>query len=160
MKTATALLLLAATSLGLGLLAGCKTSHAMPHYPVTTNAVPDTEDTQPGKVLYLQNCSACHGAGGHGDGPSAIAFCLPPPDLTRIAERNGGTFPYGEIVAVIGGERAIDAHGFRKMPVWGDVFQQSAQRAGVAEAQEVADGNLLVLASWLEEIQTYPIDEN
>jgi len=169
MKTnARTLLLSTAAFLLVGCLSGCYTSQSMPTdaYPPGSPGIPVTTDAQsidditPGKTLYVQNCSACHGMEGYGDGPASIGFCIPPPDLTRIAERNKGHFPYGEIVAIIEGRRAIDAHGYRQMPVWGDVFQQSAKRAGVEEAQGVADGNLLALASWLERIQTYPIDEN
>ena len=47
-------------------------------------------DLQRGAVLYQQQCSACHGAGGHADGPSAAALQPPPTDLTdreRAAQR-------------------------------------------------------------------------
>ena len=35
-----------------------------------------------GAMLYPSNCAACHGAGGHGDGPLAASLPVPPADLT------------------------------------------------------------------------------
>src|SRR5829696_2932394 len=35
-----------------------------------------------GEALFSQNCAACHGAGGRGDGPSAASLTRPPADLT------------------------------------------------------------------------------
>jgi len=164
MKTTTVSAVAVSTALlGIGLLSGCRTSQSMSVLAERSGISVTTSESQPetpGKLLYLQNCSACHGENGYGDGPAAIGFCLPPPDLTRIAERNKGAFPYSKIVAVIEGRRPIDAHGYRQMPVWGDVFQASAKRMGLEDDQELADGNILALASWLERIQTYPIDEN
>ncbi len=38
-----------------------------------------------GKVLFEQNCVACHGPEGHGDGPAAKGLNPPPRDFTRAA---------------------------------------------------------------------------
>ena len=46
-----------------------------------------------GRALYSDHCVACHGATGRGDGSLAADLDTPPPDLTGIAARNGGTFP-------------------------------------------------------------------
>ena len=35
-----------------------------------------------GAMLYPSNCAACHGPGGHGDGPLAASLPVPPADLT------------------------------------------------------------------------------
>jgi putative copper export protein/mono/diheme cytochrome c family protein len=35
-----------------------------------------------GAALYPSHCAACHGAGGHGDGPAAAGLPVPPADLT------------------------------------------------------------------------------
>src|SRR5215216_2128401 len=35
-----------------------------------------------GEALFSQNCAACHGAGGRGDGPSAASLTRPPANLT------------------------------------------------------------------------------
>lgn len=34
-----------------------------------------------GRLLYLEHCATCHGADGHGNGPSAAVFALQPRDL-------------------------------------------------------------------------------
>jgi len=72
-----------------------------------------------GADLFARYCSACHGASGVGDGPSARALVKPPADLTRIAARRGGTFPDGEIAHWIDGRFDVPSHGTREMPIWG-----------------------------------------
>jgi high-affinity iron transporter len=50
-------------------------------YPVPT-APAQVPDLAQGATLYQQNCAACHGAGGHGDGPAGRALEPPPIDFT------------------------------------------------------------------------------
>jgi mono/diheme cytochrome c family protein len=77
-----------------------------------------------GGDLFRFYCTSCHGSDGKGDGPVAATLKTPPPDLTRIAARNGGHFPSEELQGfVAGNERPIAAHGSREMPVWGPIFQ-------------------------------------
>ena len=76
-----------------------------------------------GRVLFVQHCSACHGTSGRGDGPAADTFRTRPPDLTRLASRNGGVFAADRIHRVIDG-RGVTAHGTPEMPVWGEVFRR------------------------------------
>jgi hypothetical protein len=45
-------------------------------------------------------------------------------DLTRIAMRNGGTFPRMRMERIILGEDIPSGHGAREMPLWGPVFSQ------------------------------------
>jgi hypothetical protein len=45
-------------------------------------------------------------------------------DLTRIAMRNGGTFPRMRMEQIILGEDIPSGHGAREMPLWGPVFSQ------------------------------------
>ena len=48
-----------------------------------------------------------------------------PADLTRISERNGGTFPFARMQKIVSGEQQLSAgHGSREMPVWGPIFSQ------------------------------------
>ena len=46
-----------------------------------------------GKIVYQQNCSTCHGAGGKGDGPTAYQCSKPPSNLcdADVAERSRAT---------------------------------------------------------------------
>ena len=72
-----------------------------------------------------QTCATCHGADAKGHGPVAAALITPPPDLTRLARRNGGSFPrvrVGQFIAG-GGTTLRGAHGSTEMPVWGPVFR-------------------------------------
>ena len=80
---------------------------------------------QAGRILYERHCGACHGAEGKGDGPVAASLQTPPADLTRIAERNRGTFDESAVMTVIDGRRLLSAHGTREMPVWGAVFEDT-----------------------------------
>jgi mono/diheme cytochrome c family protein len=77
-----------------------------------------------GQQLFAANCASCHGADATGNGPAARTLKTRPSDLTRIRERNGGTFPRLEIVRFIDGERPVSAHRSAEMPKWGRVFSQ------------------------------------
>ncbi len=53
-------------------------------YPVTT-APAHAPDLARGATLYRQTCAACHGDGGHGDGPAGRLLDPPPIDFTSQA---------------------------------------------------------------------------
>ena len=77
-----------------------------------------------GRDLFEFYCASCHGRDGKGSGPVASALKNPPPDLTTIARRNGGTFPRARVESfVTGGDRLVSAHGSNEMPVWGPIFR-------------------------------------
>jgi hypothetical protein len=77
-----------------------------------------------GHDTYAFYCATCHGTHGKGDGPTAAALAIRPPDLTRLAHRMGGTFPRTAVEDfVTGGGRPVPAHGSGNMPVWGPIFQ-------------------------------------
>jgi mono/diheme cytochrome c family protein len=78
-----------------------------------------------GRDLFEFYCATCHGRDGKGAGPVTSALKAPPPDLTAIAARSGGTFPTGRVAAFITGEqdRMPPAHGSKDMPVWGPIFR-------------------------------------
>ena len=54
-----------------------------------------------GRELFLANCAACHGSWAEGDGPATAALGINAPDLTQIARRRNGHFPYDEIRGII-----------------------------------------------------------
>jgi mono/diheme cytochrome c family protein len=64
-------------------------------------------DAIDGASLYKAYCAACHGSDATGQGPMAKALKVPPPDLTRIAERNGGMFPMARVESIIAGEEPL-----------------------------------------------------
>ena len=49
------------------------------------------------------------------------------PDLTALADRNGGEFPAEKVNQIIDGRYESPAHGTRTMPVWGFTFQSSGR---------------------------------
>ncbi len=104
-----------------------------------------------GAELYQQFCSACHGAGAHGDGPVAATLNVMVPDLTRLAQGNGGHFPAEKVRAMIDGRSLIAAHGTRTMPVWGYEFwvTEGADRQAEADARKVINR----VVRYLESIQ-------
>jgi mono/diheme cytochrome c family protein len=57
------------------------------------NPVPaDAKSVAAGKVFYTQQCLACHGPTGKGDGPAAIALKTKPGDLSdpKVREQTDG----------------------------------------------------------------------
>jgi len=75
-----------------------------------------------GKTMFATYCAACHGVGGKGDGPAAVALKNRPTDLTQLSAKNGGKYPELFVVATLNG-REVDAHGSQEMPIWGDLFR-------------------------------------
>lgn len=75
-----------------------------------------------GVRLYFNHCAACHGDNGEGTGPVAPSLRVTVPNLRRLAERNGGMFPFDNVRAYVDGRNLPAAHGDRLMPIWGDVF--------------------------------------
>lgn len=71
------------------LLAGC-----MVHAPA---------DFGDGAALYAENCAICHGPGARGDGVLAADLPVAPADLTGLAARNGGAFPWSMVMAKVHG---------------------------------------------------------
>jgi mono/diheme cytochrome c family protein len=110
-------------ALGL-LLAGCAQE---PAYPLHADA------------MYTRHCASCHGLAGKGDGPVAGALSPPPTDLTKA------DLSLPELMKVIDGRRTVRAHGTAAMPVWGEVFEQTAadpereHRQALREVQAVAE---------------------
>jgi mono/diheme cytochrome c family protein len=72
-----------------------------------------------GHHTYLDLCASCHGNTGKGDGPVALELVHKPSDLTQIARKNDGKFPFWQVYQTINGRRIPRAHGKPEMPVWG-----------------------------------------
>lgn len=77
-----------------------------------------------GQQMYHEYCAACHGENAAGGGPAASACTVKPADLTKLATRNGGKFPYDRFYAVMqfGSLMSTPAHGTADMPVWLPLF--------------------------------------
>jgi mono/diheme cytochrome c family protein len=78
-----------------------------------------------GQAEYQSKCAACHGADAKGKGPVADQLKSKPADLTQLARRNGGVFPFKDVTEKIDGRQEVKAHGPTDMPVWGYVFALS-----------------------------------
>jgi mono/diheme cytochrome c family protein len=91
----------------------------------------------PGKRLYTRYCASCHGTDGRGMGPAASAFKTPPPDLTLLARRHDGKFPYVYVENVLRFGVTFPAHGSSEMPVWGPIFGSLENYNEVAVRQRI-----------------------
>jgi hypothetical protein len=88
-----------------------------------------TAAAQSGKQDYEAYCAECHGSAGKGNGPSVqvIPMNPPPPDLTQLAKKNGGKFPFDEVVDTIDGRKNIPSHERIQMPFLGATLQKRGQ---------------------------------
>ncbi len=101
-----------------------------------------------GPELYKAYCASCHGVGAKGDGVMTASLRVKPSDLTRIAARNGGTFPLMRIESIISGETLPPTgHGSSQMPVWGPIFSH------VDRDQDLGRVRIDNLARYLRDIQ-------
>jgi mono/diheme cytochrome c family protein len=71
-----------------------------------------------GKQTYMQSCASCHGIDARGEGPAAFVLKTPPPDLTRLARRHGGKFPYEYISDMLRFGTRVVSHGSSDMHIW------------------------------------------
>lgn len=81
-----------------------------------------------GEVMYRQFCAACHGSHAKGNGPAAPTLKRQPPDLTTLAKRHGGKFPYDYVSSVLRFGPGSSAHGSPDMPTWGPIFQTADKK--------------------------------
>jgi mono/diheme cytochrome c family protein len=109
------------------------------------------EEGDPGRALYLKYCGACHGESGKGDGLVSNTMEPRPADLTQIAKKAGGEFPFLETMKIIDGRETKRAHGDPDMPVWGEIFRPAGGTSGDEHA-ELA-GKLLMITEYLRSIQ-------
>ena len=103
--------------------------------PATKKTTLPNVNAASGKDMYVAYCASCHGTTGVGNGPAASALKVPPADLTQLAGKNGGKFPYAKVQQAIKGDPNMpSAHGSQQMPVWGPTLWQLSQH-NEAQAQ-------------------------
>jgi mono/diheme cytochrome c family protein len=111
------------------------------------------EDNQPkvisGHGTYLTYCAVCHGVAARGDGPLADQLRVRPPDLTLIAKRSGGRFDEETVRRIVDGRKPVKGHGGPDMPVWGDVFKNTADGYSDAAVRE----KVMSVVEYLRSIQ-------
>ena len=112
------------------------------------------EEMSYGEAEYLNSCAVCHGLEGKGDGPLGDELMKRPADLTRISVRNGGTFPYARVFAVIDGRYVVPGHGEREMPVWGRQFlDDDTDLYGPAGGEIVTTERIHGLTAYVQSLQ-------
>lgn len=112
-------------------------------------AAPETDD--PGKDLYVRYCGACHGPVGKGDGVAGTFMRPKPADLTQIAKKNDGVFPFEDTVRIIDGRTTVRAHGDPDMPVWGEILRDDP--AWGMSRRTAVRGTLVFITEYLRKIQ-------
>ena len=90
--------------------------------PPGTKAPTQRAAAASGKQTYKHYCASCHGVDARGDGPAAYMLKTTPPDLTTLAKRYGGKFPYDYVSDVLRFGTRIRSHGSSDMPIWGPIF--------------------------------------
>jgi mono/diheme cytochrome c family protein len=88
-------------------------------------AKPEAQAMAKGKLVYARYCVACHGPEGRGNGPLAKDLSVPVPDLTTLATRASGQFPFDRVQRVIELGEPLKGHGSSDMPAWGDAFKRT-----------------------------------
>jgi len=89
--------------------------------PVRKAPLPPTV-ARAGKNTYAHYCASCHGTDAQGNGPAAVMLKTAPPDLTTLAKRHGGKFPYDYVFDVLRFGTRFTSHGSSDMPIWGPIF--------------------------------------
>lgn len=105
-----------------------------------------------GADLFARHCTSCHGRGGVGGGPQATDLAVPPANLKLLSERNGGVFPFEDVI--------VQVHGYTGRSAFGMMPEFGREMSGpmvdyVAASGEVipTPQGLIDLARYLESIQ-------
>ena len=94
------------------------------------------EELDPGKAEYHSSCAPCHGGDGKGNGPVSAELKVTPPDLTALAKKNNGVFPFNSVYEIVDGRKTVVAHGTRDMPIWGNRYVPQPNKAVIPRSSE------------------------
>jgi mono/diheme cytochrome c family protein len=114
------------------------------------------EDTLPptymptGEQMFKQYCAACHGSDAKGMGPLAAVLKTAPPDLTTLAKRHLGKFPYDYVKNILAFGPGPSAHGSSDMPTWGPIFRYYDK-----QNQRVVEQRIKNLCDYLASLQEH-----
>jgi len=102
-----------------------------------------------GQTLFMTYCAVCHGKSAEGNGPMASVLKVRVANLTQIARRNGGKFPFEEVSRRIEGTESNSTvgHGTKEMPIWGPIFSQ------VTTDQDFGKVRIFNVTKYLQSIQ-------
>lgn len=105
-----------------------------------------------GRATFENNCVACHGPLGRGDGAIAPDLPVPPADLAVLAAANGGAFPAGAVMAKIYGYPGVTGH--TTMPEFGPLLEGPQVIWVNPEGAKIPTPKALVeLSDYLESLQ-------
>jgi mono/diheme cytochrome c family protein len=124
---------------------------------VSAASMAQQKTTDLGKLEFSENCAACHGVDGKGNGPLGNLLQKSPPDLTLLAKNNKGVMPINRMYEVIDGT-GVASHGTRDMPVWGWTYQVDEgknlrEARGNYDAPAVVRARILTLLEYISRIQ-------
>lgn len=110
-----------------------------------------------GKIEFVNNCAACHGVDGKGNGSLGNLLQRSPPDLTMLAKNNKGVLPMSRLYEVMEGA-GVPSHGTRDMPIWGKEYlveesQKLREARGAYDAPAVVRARILTLLEYISRIQ-------
>ena len=114
-------------------------------------AMAHAADQPAGKETYVRYCGACHGPEGKGDGIAGTFMRPKPTDLTHIAKKNKGEFPFTRVMETIDGRNNVRAHGDPQMPVWGEILTDQA--SSPMARQNEARGKVMAITDYIRSIQ-------
>jgi mono/diheme cytochrome c family protein len=121
-------------------------------------ALAQDSEVAAGAAEYRIACYQCHGEAGRGDGPMAQFLTIKPADLTQLAKKNNGKFPFLEIFQIIDGRAVVKAHGEGPMPIWGDRYTVESGAKGLEPyrsytAEPFVRARILELTYYIQSIQ-------
>jgi len=116
---------------------------------ISSATAAETTVVKRGRQIYLQNCVACHGLTGRGDGPLAHTLTTPPTNLRLLSDLYGNPLPEDRVARVIDGRAEVKAHGPRDMPVWGERFYSETPGG-----ERHVKARIAALVAYLQSIQS------
>jgi mono/diheme cytochrome c family protein len=106
-----------------------------------------------GKADFVKHCTPCHGENAKGHGPEVSMIPgIKPADLTQIATKNGGVFPFQQVEDTIDGRKKIPSHERFDMPFWGVNFQQEGKEF-TPESEAASKARIEALVAYIQTIQ-------
>jgi mono/diheme cytochrome c family protein len=124
---------------------------------VSAGAALAADKIDPGKSEYDASCAVCHGVAGKGDGPYKGALTKAPTDLSQLAKKNAGVYPFSRVFEVIDGRGSVAAHGPREMPIWGKRYSVGAAEYYVDmpyDPEYYIRGRVLALTEYIYRLQS------
>lgn len=111
------------------------------------------QDTDEGRILFVDHCATCHGLNADGSGPMAGVLLVKPADLTALSSENEGAFPLTKVIMRVDGRDPLVAHG-SPMPVYGDFFEGDDTALKTASGQPIMTSRAIAdLVAYLKELQ-------